>query len=518
MIGLDFDRHYVRVVELKESADATALTKFGVARVVQKEAAETIAGSISRTIRELFAEQKIDDKEVHASISGPRIQVRRIALPPMPKEELSEAIKWEAKSFVPFPIENAAIDYYTLKPKELKGGKQEFIVVVADGEAQKKHLEIIKGAGLKCAGLTPVCFALWELAKFHPEFSNQELKALVNIGSESTCLNLFKDHDLLFTREIEFSGESVIEALSAALGLEHDETEKLLIEYGVPQEEETVPAEEEADRTEQIRQVMFSVFGKLQNEIVSSLEYFREQFFEEKIEHIFLAGETARLKNLKEYLVANFGIPVDVVDPLRNIKPDLKLDEGELKKSAQHLAVPVGLALGRSREINLLKVKARKKEKGTEALKFLDYVQIPSSAIVGTLILFLILIFGLNFYLSYSISQIKGDLDTKSIKLSKLVKLRDRKAAFEDITKKDVDVKLLLARVYSLIPKGLTLSRLDFDNAKKVVSIGGESGDPKMASAFLKKVQEFPHFTGAQLIEIKKVGAATTFKLIFNLR
>ncbi len=488
MIGLDIDKDQVRVVELKEGSEGITLTKFGVAKVIPKSSAENISHAISRTVAKLFAEQQIEEKEVYSAISGPRVQVRRMTLPPMPKEELSEAIKWEAKNFVPFSIETAAIDYYLLKEREGKGTKQELIVVAVDGEALKRHLEIIKGAGLKSAGVTPISFALWELAKFQPEFSTEELKGLVHIGAESTSLDLFKDHDLLFTREIDFSRASITETL----------------------------AEEEHD-PEEFRRVMFSVFGKLQNELISSLEYYREQFFEEKIAHLFLLGETAELKDLKEYLFANFGIPIDLVDPLKNLRLDPKIDQDKLNQAAQNLAIPIGLALGRSREINLLKVKAGKKDQGAEALKALEYVKIPNTAIIGTLALFVALIFGLNFYLNYSIGKIKKDLNSKTVKLSQLVKFRDRKQAFEDITKKDIDVKLLMARVNSLMPRGVTLAYLDFDNKKRGVTLGGESEDPKNASAFVKRVEESPYFRKTKLIEIKKVGKNTTFKMNFQI-
>jgi hypothetical protein len=405
-----------------------------------------------------------------------------------------------------------------LKKEAGKATKQELIVVAVEGEAFKRQVETINGAGLKCIGLSPLPFALWELAKFNPEFATEELKALIYIGAGTTCLTLFKDHELLFTRELDFSAESITRSLAASLDIGLEEAEKMIEAYGLPGEGEDLGAAGEKIDSEKLRQAMFSIFGKLQNELMSSLEYYRDQFAEEKIAHIFLVGETARLKNLKDYLVANFPIPVDLVDPLRNLRPDPKLDQEKLQAAAQQLALPIGLALGKSREINLLKVKARKTEKTLESLKFLDYVQIPNSAIIGTLALFLTLIFGLNFYLNFSIRQIKKDLDKKSIKLSQLVKLRDRKKAFEDISRQEVDVKLLLARVNSLMPKQLSLAYLTFDYPKKTVSVGGESTDPKVASNFVKSIEESSYFKNTMLIEIKKVGGKTTFKVEFKLR
>jgi len=465
MIGLDIDKDQIRVVELKDSSAGLTLTKF---------AAENAA---SRTIAEVFAQLQIEEKEVCTAISGPGVQIRRISLPPMPAEELSQAVKWEAKNFVPFSIETASLDYYPLKDAG-KGGKLELMVVAVDGEALKSHLETVKGAGLKCAAVTAVPFALREIVKLHPEFSAGGLAALVCIREETTCLNLFKKNELIFTRDLDFSGET----LRAA------------------------PADAPA------------VFGKLQNELTSSFEYFRDQFPEEKITQIFLSGESAKAENLKEYLGVNLGLPVETLDPLKNLKIDPKVDESELKEAAQRLILPICLALGKGKEQNLLKIKAREGAKKVDLIKALDYVRIPNLAIVGLLLVFLSLIFGLNFYLNYSILKIKKDLDIKTAKLSQLVKLRDRKFAFEEITKKETDVKLLLARINALMPLGLSLVDMTFDNDKKEINLSGESEDPKIASSFLKRVEESPSFTATRLIEIAKAGETTTFKVSFNAR
>jgi type IV pilus assembly protein PilM len=517
MIGLDLDKNYVRVVELKENSGGPTLTKFAVAPVIPKGPEESPSQALVRTIRQVLEEQQIEEKEVYTAISGPCVQVRRIALPFMPEQELKEAIKWEAKNFLPFPIENTAVDYHLLKGMSAKSAKQELLVAAAEGEAIKNHLEIIKEAGLKCAGIVPPSFALWELMPFHPEFPADKLIALVNIGAETTTLNIFKKNVLLFTREIDFAGESTTQTIASSLKLNYDEAEKIKIKYGLPEQGESGVAKEGVDLAE-LRRVMFSILGKLQNEILSSLEYFQEQSFEEKISRLFLMGGTAKLKNLPEYLSANFGLPVEVMDPLKNLQIDPALDKAEkLKEAAPHLAAAIGLALGKGRKVNLVKVKSGKKEMGMGAVKYLEYVKIPNLTIIGTLIAVVALIFALNVYLNLSIRKIKRDLDARTVKLSQMVKLRDRKLAFQDITRNEIDVKLLLARVNSLLPQGVSLAYLEFDNEKQEVKLGGESENPKNASAFVKKIEESPYFSKAVLIEIKKVGATTTFKMGFYI-
>ncbi|MFH1347989.1 MAG: type IV pilus assembly protein PilM [Candidatus Margulisiibacteriota bacterium] len=515
MIGLELDRDYINVAELKESSGGLTLTKFASARVSARPE-EKMSQAISRTISEVFAENQIETKDVYAGISGPRVQSRRISLPFMPEKELNEAVKWETKNFVPFPVESAAIDYYQLKEIEKKATKQDLFVVAAEGEALKKYIGLFKNAGIKHEGVTPVSFALWELTKLHPEFSTDKLVALVNIGIESTSLNLYKNQTLLFTREIEIAGQSITDALVSSLKIKNDEAAKIKIKYGLPAEGETGFTEEGVNLDE-LRVSMLAVFGKLYNELISSFQYYQEQFFEEKISRLFIAGESALLKNLKDYLAANLGVPVDILDPLRNLQIDAKIDPDKLKEAAPRLAPAIGLALGKGKKINLYKVKAGKGEQAYESLKFLEVIQIPNTAIIGTLVSFLMIIFGLNFYLSVSIGKAKDALDNKSVKLSQMIKFRDRKLAFQDITKREINVNLLLARINSLMPEGVSLVSLDFDHDKRAVKLEGESANPRAASDLAKKIEESPFFSRALLIEIKKVGKIITFKMEFQV-
>lgn len=513
MIGLELDRDYVKVVELKESSGGLALTNFAVTRLAPRPE-EKISQAISRTIVEVFAQSGFDNQEIFAAVSGPRVQIRRISLPFMPEKELTEAIKWEAKNFVPFPIESAAIDYYLLKDIEKKASKQDLFVIAADGDAFKKYLSIFKDAGIRSTAVTPISFALWELTKFHPEFSTDKLVALVNLGAESTSLNLFKNKTLLFTREIEIGGGSIAEAIAAALKVKPDEAEVIRAKYGLPSEGETGISPDGVNLDE-LRSVMLTVFGKFYNELVSSFAYYQEQYFEEKISRLFITGDFALIKNLKEYLASNFGVPVDILDPLKNIAIDPKIDQAKLKAVGWGLAPCLGLALSKGKKINLVKTKGAKGEGSLEAFKFLEVIQIPNTAIVGTLICFLMLIFGLNYYLNVSISKMKDELNDKNVKLSQMIKFRDRKMAFQDITKREIDVKLLLARVNSLMPKGTSLVLLDFNQGKRFVLLEGETANPKGASDLVKKVQDSPYFSRTLLIEIKKVGQIITFKMQF---
>ena len=50
-------------------------------------------------------------KDVVASLSGNSVIVKKITLPVMTQAELSESIYWEAEQYIPFDIQDVALDY-----------------------------------------------------------------------------------------------------------------------------------------------------------------------------------------------------------------------------------------------------------------------------------------------------------------------------------------------------------------------------------------------------------------------
>ena len=62
-------------------------------------------------LQNFFKEINIDGKDAVVHMPGHLSFVRTINLPPMPKGELKEAVKWEIKRQLPYPQEEAVYDY-----------------------------------------------------------------------------------------------------------------------------------------------------------------------------------------------------------------------------------------------------------------------------------------------------------------------------------------------------------------------------------------------------------------------
>jgi Tfp pilus assembly PilM family ATPase len=87
------------------------------------------------------------------------------------------------------------------------------------------------------------------------------------------------------------------------------------------------------------------VLIELATEIRRSLEYYATRY-QNRPEQIFLCGGTARLRGLDEFLAIELGIPVQVADPMANVKVNCpKLSPQYLSEVSPFFPVSIGLAI-----------------------------------------------------------------------------------------------------------------------------------------------------------------------------
>jgi len=512
MLGIDIGEKLIKIVELKDSPQGPTLNNYAT---IEISANQDLANSITNAIKKLG----FKDKEVVTSISGPKVQARRISLPAMPEAELREAVKWEAKNFVHFPIENAVIDYYILEKTGEKTQKIDLIAVAVEKAAFSKRISLIEKAGLKCVGISISPFATLELIYLSPEVKKNELVALIDIGEMYSHLCLFKNNTLLFIREITFAGENITKALAKDLNLNTAAAEKLKLESGLPDEGEISPTPEGIPPAA-IRNSILAILDKLQNEISSSFDYYREHYQGEKISKVFISGGSSMLKNVGKYFSGNLGLPIFYLsDTISKINLNPKIDANKLDAVLPHLTLAIGLALNKGKTMNLLKSKTKKKEikANTNLDQVLDHFKISNTLLVALLVFIITGLVWSNLYLDNLIQAAKQELNVESFKLNQIVRFRDRNVAFGDIAGKEIDVKQLLARVNSLMPKNLSLQYLKFDKDQRTVELGGESKNPQTASAFVNTIENSPYFSDVKLIEIRKIGEVSMFRMGFKI-
>ncbi len=217
-IGLDIGSHSIKLVGLKMTSKGPFLTHAGIKEIPYGGNKEDVT-TVSEILRTLVSEVGLKTKKVNVTVSGSGVNIQRISVPFMPKAELKEAVRWEIKGHLPFPIETAQIDFHILGEMiEDKVKKLDLMVVACPNHLIDQTLSIVQGAGLQPVHLDVAAFALWNAFLVWSRVKEEEEVALIDLGADKTGVHLFKDGILQFSREVTPAGTDITRAIIEGIG------------------------------------------------------------------------------------------------------------------------------------------------------------------------------------------------------------------------------------------------------------------------------------------------------------
>jgi type IV pilus assembly protein PilM len=339
-VGLDIGSSSIKVCHLKETKRGHALVGFGMIPLPPEaivDGALMNSTAIVDAIRELFQSQKIKHKEVALSVSGHSVILKKINLPQMTEEELEESLKWEAEQYIPFDINDVNIDHYTLN-RDNGQGQMDVLLVAAKKDMINDYTSVVAEAGLQPVVVDVDAFAIQNQFEMNYGIPPTETVVLVNVGASVININVVSNGVSAFTRDISMGGNAYTDEIQKQLNVSYDEAEELKIGGRGAESDSVVPQE--------VERVMTQVSETLSNEIQRSLDFFAATSADVQISKVYLSGGTAKVPALARTLEAKVGIPIEVMDPFKNVDVSGKgFDPNYLKNIAPMAAVSVGLAL-----------------------------------------------------------------------------------------------------------------------------------------------------------------------------
>lgn len=340
ILGLDIGSRDLKFVQLKDVKTGYELENIGIAPLLPELIVDgSILDSmrVVESIKQLIQEKHVRVKDVAVSVSGhSSVIIKRVALPQMSEEELSESIKFEAEQYIPFDIEDVNLDFQILGMREDED-QMEVMIVAVKKDKINEYISVVREAGLNPVIVDVDAFALENMYEINYEISAEGNIALVNIGASTINMNILKGGTSVFTRDSSVGGNLHTEALQRGFTISYDDAERL-------KQGEAV----EGVSQEDVASVLTSASEDVISEISRSFDYFKGATSQEDINEIVLSGGCALIKDFVPLLSERVGINVKVIEPFKNINIPDKFDKGYLKKMGPILAVAAGLGLRRA--------------------------------------------------------------------------------------------------------------------------------------------------------------------------
>jgi type IV pilus assembly protein PilM len=482
VIGLDIGSRSVKMVQFKDSAGGAELLNFKLVELplVDKkdENAQEIRQNTITAIKESLKDFDTKLVKVISVVAGPRVSVRRVIMPPMPKKEMMDAVKWEAKTHIPFPIEDAIIDYKIMGDVIEKGVKKyELVVAAAEKTLIEDHMSLLISAGIKATCITGAPLSLLHLVKKGLDVPENKVVAILNVGGEVTDINIFKNEALQFTRQVLIAGMSLTRAMTGILvsdfgqiELDIHQAEEIKRKIGIPSDAEPQMIDDKVSGT-QILALIRPILDRLINEIKRSFDYYREESRGQRVEKVILVGGCGYLKGFKEVLANGLMMEVEIGQPLTNIP--IKPDNPELPLIAPRLAVVLGAALGGAKGINLIPLSIR-----TAGRRFIQRLSVEVLFTTMLVLMLFDFLFVLTQTANYKkrISSAELELNTLRAEVKKAASLEEMRAniakrntLIKELTDKGFDWINILKEISNIVPSGVILNNISLEKTEQTV-------------------------------------------------
>ncbi len=337
LVGVDIGSSSVKAVELQGKMNSLQLTNLGYENlqpdsIVDGQIMEL--NGVANVIANIFREQQIKSDKVVAGVSGHSVIVKSVVVPKMSEAELEESIEWHAEEFIPFEIGDVSLDY------QITGDSEDGLQVLLAACKRDKIANLRQA--IQLAGKHPTIvdvesFALQNCYEVNYNPQPEQIVALLNIGAATMNINIMNGATSLFTRDVTVGGNQYTALLQKELGLSLGDAEA--VKRGMPLPPDC------GDRDTEL--ILRTVSEILALEIQKTFDFYRATSEAEgTVQQVLLAGGGSKLTGLREFLAERFDLPVEWLDPFRNIKVDArKFDPDYMREVLPEMVIAVGLAL-----------------------------------------------------------------------------------------------------------------------------------------------------------------------------
>jgi type IV pilus assembly protein PilM len=343
-LGIDIGASTVKIVELGRNGKMRSLENYGEMSVAFGQNSDNkgdffIGQDIaSQAIQYICEEAKIKTRDVSFSIPDFYTFFTNLKIPYINKKDISEAIKYEIRPYIPLPLSELTLDWVIINNGNGDKGKAsiEILTAAIPNDVIRQYQDISESAHLKLRFLEPEAFAL---ARSIYWSGFKGVVGLIDIGARSSTCNVLEEGVLKMSYSFRIAGNEFTERLARSLNMDYNEAEKIKMKYGISGENIS-GLNNGNGNISKILSLSVDLIGEEMKKVLRN--YYQEKGKE--AEKIIITGGTAWMPGLREYFSSILGKEIVILNPFINIEHSQVL-KNVLEKKGPFYAIAAGLAL-----------------------------------------------------------------------------------------------------------------------------------------------------------------------------
>lgn len=301
---------------------------------------------IANAIREQLVARGISNKNAIFVLSSTKIVNREVMIPFVKENKIRGIINANSQEYFPVNIEDYVVSHTVLETviDEENNKQLRVLAVAAPGHMVKSYYDLGALTGLNVVSLDYIGNSMFQLIR--TQTVQNATTMVIQLGSESTVLNIVQGENLLLQRTVPYGTNAVVNVVMDEKGVDATTAMTLL------QNDRMITVDYDDNE-------VTGAFRYLVNNIGRVMDFYATKNPDKPIEDVYLTGDGALIRGIDGLFKVQLNVNTRIMDSLYNIKFDPSIDMKVY--NPVYLVTPIGAAFA---PMNFLPLEAEKAKGG----------------------------------------------------------------------------------------------------------------------------------------------------------
>lgn len=339
IIGIDISATAIKLLELSRSGGSYRVESYSVEPLPPNSVVDkniTDMDAVGEAIARAVKKSGTKTKDAAVAVAGSSVITKIITMPAnLTDAELESQIQVEADQYIPFPLNEVALDFDVQGPNADNPDRIDVLLAASRSDNVDLRVGAVQLGSLNARIVDVEQFALENTVAMiaNSKFTDpgDEIIAVADIGSTVTTFSVLEKMKIIYSREQQFGGAQLTEDIQRRYGLSYEEAGLAKRQGGLPDN--------------YIPEVLEPFKESISQQISRAQQFFYSASQISNIDHLILAGGCASISGIAELVEAKIGIPTIVANPFADMSVSSRVSAQSLANDAPALMVSCGLAL-----------------------------------------------------------------------------------------------------------------------------------------------------------------------------
>jgi len=338
LLGIDISSSTIKLLELSKTGAKYKVENYSSrplpdGALVEKNIANLDA--VGEEMLKLSTLIKTGSTKAAVAVPGAAVITKTIEMnASMSDAEMENQISVEADQYIPYPLDEVALDFERQGPSEKNEDMVEVLLAACKKENVDTRVAALEIGGFEAKVVDIEAYAMeraFNLLCEQMELDKEGLAAVIDIGATMTTMYILRDGVSIYTREQVFGGAQLSMEIQNRYGLSKAEADNALVNNDLPEGFED--------------DVLKPFIHEMSEQIGRTLQFFFSSSQYNDVDLIVLAGGSASTAGLSDMVQEELGTRTVVANPLAKMGVANKVNKKQLQNDAASLMMACGLAI-----------------------------------------------------------------------------------------------------------------------------------------------------------------------------